>query len=352
MKKSQLKELIKKAHMKEGATPPQLNKNNLKSEFESKLKSHDWYHMMSDDNAAHIKGSAEESELKKIAKELVDSGHGDTAADMYNRYNKFKGITFDQYIAPTQPFISRFKRKQMGLGETEFSKQFDNDPALKGGQKNLPDALQKSIVKKAKTNESLDEFKPFSVVEKGGSIGRGRSNYLPQFNGEIIKTFNTAEEAKQYASERRKRLTPGEKSYYGMTYIVVKTPKAKTNESYGSSNDFGGPGLIVVGNSKKDLTDSLWFKVGLLYANGEMDSLIKKQSVNNKLNFSEISRELGNESYRPYISESYNDSAKTDKNIFSIKSKVSFIEHYCKNKNIPIVESFKNRQKGKKRYEK
>ena len=132
MNKTQLKELIKKSHMKEGSTVPWLNQDKNTSEatldaLESKLKSHDWYHMMSDDNAAHIKGSAEESELKKIAKELVDSGHGDAAADMYNQYNKFKGITFDQYIAPTQPFISRFKRKQMGLGETEFSKQDDEN---------------------------------------------------------------------------------------------------------------------------------------------------------------------------------------------------------------------------------
>jgi hypothetical protein len=31
-----------------------------------------------------------------------------------------------------------------------FTDQFDNDPALKGGQKNLPDGLQKSIISKAK----------------------------------------------------------------------------------------------------------------------------------------------------------------------------------------------------------
>ena len=38
-----------------------------------------------------------------------------------------------------------------------FSKEFDSDPALKGGQKNLPDGLQKSIIAKAKpANEDLD----------------------------------------------------------------------------------------------------------------------------------------------------------------------------------------------------
>lgn len=33
-------------------------------------------------------------------------------------------------------------------------------------------------------------------------------------------------------------------------YRIIK--KSKTNESYGSSNDFGGPGLIVVGKTRKD----------------------------------------------------------------------------------------------------
>jgi hypothetical protein len=38
-----------------------------------------------------------------------------------------------------------------------FSKEFDSDPALKGGQKNLPDGLQKAIISKAKpANEDLD----------------------------------------------------------------------------------------------------------------------------------------------------------------------------------------------------
>jgi hypothetical protein len=44
-----------------------------------------------------------------------------------------------------------------------FSKEFDSDPALKGGQKNLPDGLQKSIISKAKgklEEGSKDEYWP------------------------------------------------------------------------------------------------------------------------------------------------------------------------------------------------
>jgi hypothetical protein len=167
MNKEKLKELVRKSLMNEADIETMADKiggedelslaSNLLDDFESKLKSHDWFYMMSDDNRAYTKGSAEESELKKLAKQLASMGYGDDAAEVYDQYNKFDKVSFESYITPTQPFIPMYKRKQMGLDETEFSKEFDNDPALKGGQKKLPDALQKSIIKKEKgVKEDLD----------------------------------------------------------------------------------------------------------------------------------------------------------------------------------------------------
>ena len=167
MNKEKLKELVRKSLMNEADIETMADKiggedelslaSNLLDDFESKLKSHDWFYMMSDDNRAYTKGSAEESELKKLAKQLASMGYGDDATEVYDQYNKFDKVSFESYITPTQPFIPMYKRKQMGLDETEFSKEFDNDPALKGGQKKLPDALQKAIVKKEKgVKEDLD----------------------------------------------------------------------------------------------------------------------------------------------------------------------------------------------------
>jgi len=160
MDKQKLKELVRKSLMNEADIEVGADKymgekdlaqaSMMLDDFESKLKSHDWYHMMSDDNRAYTKGSAESSELKKLAKQLASMGYGKDAAELYNKYNVFKSFSFEDYIAPPQPFIPGYKRKEMGLDETEFSKEFDNDPALKGGQKKLPDALQKAIVKKEK----------------------------------------------------------------------------------------------------------------------------------------------------------------------------------------------------------
>ena len=167
MNKQKLKELVRKSLMNEADIETMADRiggeeelslaSNLLDDFESKLKSHDWYYMMSDDNRAYTKGSAEESELKKIAKQLADMGYGDDAAKVYDQFNTFKTLTFDKFIAPAEPFVPMYKRKQMGLDEeTEFSKEYDNNPALKGKQKELPDALQKAIIKKEKGSMEED----------------------------------------------------------------------------------------------------------------------------------------------------------------------------------------------------
>ena len=136
MNKQKLKELVRKSLMNEADIETMADRiggeeelslaSNLLDDFESKLKSHDWYYMMSDDNRAYTKGSAEESELKKIAKQLADMGYGDDAAKIYDQYNTFKTLTFDKFIAPAEPFIPMYKRKQMGLDE-KAGKDMDKD---------------------------------------------------------------------------------------------------------------------------------------------------------------------------------------------------------------------------------
>jgi hypothetical protein len=58
-----------------------------------------------------------------------------------------------------------------------------------------------------------------SVVQKGGSIGEQPNR--------VVKSFDTPEEAKEYAKRMNKNLSPGEKQYYGIKYVVVKDKEAK-----------------------------------------------------------------------------------------------------------------------------
>jgi hypothetical protein len=51
------------------------------------------------------------------------------------------------------------------------------------------------------------------IIQKGGRIGE---------HGKVVAEFENHEEAKQYAKDRRKHLTPGEKQYYKYSFIVKK----------------------------------------------------------------------------------------------------------------------------------
>lgn len=57
------------------------------------------------------------------------------------------------------------------------------------------------------------------VYLRGGSIGEARPTDHP-VHGKHVKSFDSIEEAKAFASQRNKTLTPGEKSYYKMKYHV------------------------------------------------------------------------------------------------------------------------------------
>ncbi len=87
---------------------------------------------------------------------------------------------------------------------------------------------------------------------------------------------------------------------------------------------------------KKDQTGNYWFKVGLLFANGEMD----KHISDFKSNSTQIANKLGNSNFRPFISESISGTNTSDKNIFSSKKKMETIISYCKDNSITIMDHF------------
>jgi hypothetical protein len=58
----------------------------LFNDLEQKLKSHDWFYIISDDNRTYTKGSAQQSEIRKIIKDLESMGKGQEAKDLYNKY--------------------------------------------------------------------------------------------------------------------------------------------------------------------------------------------------------------------------------------------------------------------------
>ena len=72
-----------------------------------------------------------------------------------------------------------------------------------------------------------DIKKQWAVVLKGGSIGSGSKGW--NIDGMPIRySFDSESGAKNQAKRSNKRLSPGEKKYYGMRYLVRDLKKFKS----------------------------------------------------------------------------------------------------------------------------
>jgi hypothetical protein len=90
----------------------------------------------------------------------------------------------------------------------------------------------------------------------------------------------------------------------------------------------------------KDYQTEIWFRVGVLFANGEMDKLKKQFNSNG----TQIAKHLGNKSYKGYINDTIgNTNKKSNKNILNYPGKLLKIYNHCIENNIPMIDSFKAR---------
>ncbi len=82
--------------------------------------------------------------------------------------------------------------------------------------------------------------------------------------------------------------------------------------------------------------NQIWFVVGLKFATGEMYDLLKS----NNQNFTKTAKLLGNKNFRPFISETKNNSSKSNKNIYSSKEKIRKIYIHCIENQIEMHKDF------------
>jgi hypothetical protein len=128
--------------------------------------------------------------MKKNKRGLVKRYGSDAEKVMYGRAtNIAKKVTETQMEKSNLKELVRAALMQEKAG---FSKEFDSDPALKGGQKNLPDGLQKAIISKTKpANEDLDlgheDNEPHMIKSELYRIGKYAMELyqmVDQFDGE------------------------------------------------------------------------------------------------------------------------------------------------------------------------
>jgi len=90
--------------------------------------------------------------MKADALEKAVDRYGADAEDVLR--GRAMNVAKKQVKMKTNERLKEIIRKQLTVDE-KFSKEYDNDPALKGKQKKLPDELQSAIIKKS-VKEELD----------------------------------------------------------------------------------------------------------------------------------------------------------------------------------------------------
>ena len=82
-------------------------------------------------------------------------------------------------------------------------------------------------------SENVDLAQEFAIVRTGGSIGSKAEIPMPVSGeiGAVIQTSDDDLELKEIAKSYRKRLSPGEKKYYGIRYLVIRLTNSKRKQS-------------------------------------------------------------------------------------------------------------------------
>jgi hypothetical protein len=95
---------------------------------------------------------------------------------------------------------------------------------------------EEAEVEKEETKElsEMPEDEKYGVIQTGGTIGEHNKDtyyHVGRVFGTLVKQDMSKDEATEFAKKRRKRLSPAERKYYGISYRVVPMSKLKKVES-------------------------------------------------------------------------------------------------------------------------
>ena len=126
--------------------------------------------------------------MKKNKRSLVKRYGPDAEKVMYGRATNIAKKVAESEMEKSN--LKELVRAALMKEKAGFSTEYDNDPALKGGQKDLPDGLQKAIIAKS-ANEDLDlgheDNEPHMIKSELYRIGKYAMELyqmVDQFEGE------------------------------------------------------------------------------------------------------------------------------------------------------------------------
>lgn len=138
---------------------------------------------------------------------------------------------------------------------------------------------------------------------------------------DILETFRDLDvlvsKDESYSFEKEQR-------YFELKKIFLDTSEIKDNNIKNSGS----------------YESSLWFQVGVKFANGEIYSLIEKYGNNASKISKEIDLKRGEKYILASINNYSNDNSNKEKNIFNSPQKISKIINYCKEQNISMSSKF------------
>ncbi len=217
--KNKIKEMIRKTLVKEqdievGADrfedEQNLNKaTNLLDDLEQKLKTHDWFFMMSDDSRMFNKGGDEQTVIRSIMDELKSIGYFEDAKALYNQY------------APSMGGIN--------LKMKEAKKSF---PDLTGdGKVTRADILKGRGVELKEYTEEVDTlaltFKDSNEFERAKEHFESISDFYPSDINDEFRTFHFEVQDQADADSTEHYLTQeleGETDLQGYYFSIETSP--------------------------------------------------------------------------------------------------------------------------------
>jgi hypothetical protein len=158
------------------------------------------------DETVNIRANYKESEVQQDMTEIWSGKDDDDKVDAINAANPPKRST--PYTPPSTPAKHHTYDRNKAVASNISGKDSAAYDRFTGRDKEM--------------DETADNVK-YGVFAKGGSVGSQR------FRDDPLKTFDTREEAVRDARRRRSSLSPGERGYYRMGY-VVKPIKGEVDE--------------------------------------------------------------------------------------------------------------------------
>lgn len=218
----------------------------------------------------------------------------------------------------------------------------------------IKDNIENSYVDK--TSDSFRKYS-FALKEKLNNLTTQKEFVLTTKIEEWLNYYNYEYKTENLSIERILNLDPEEDIYNYLSFPINMLQNDEYYDRiYSLQNDFLiyckvavvqdiknylSEKLIESSTEKKNIEGLNWFKVGLLFATGEMDILLDKFSNN----FTQVAKhKFGDKhtGYRSYISESYSKTNINNLNIYSDNSKLKRISDYCDENRIVMTENFKN----------